>query len=143
LTGKHQTVNCADCHQNGYANTPAECVACHQTEYNNTNEPNHQAANFPTTCQDCHSTSAWSPANWDHDGQYFPIYSGKHNGEWNVCADCHVNSADYSQFECINCHEHNKSKMDEEHREVANYVYQSQACYDCHPNGKKEGGGGD
>ena len=51
-----------------------------QTDYNNTTNPNHIAANFPTTCVECHSTSAWTPATFDHDNQYFPIYSGKHNG---------------------------------------------------------------
>jgi len=140
LSGAHQTVACLQCHQNGYSNTPPECVACHRQDYDNTNNPAHQAANFPVTCQDCHSTVAWQPANWDHDGQYFPIYSGKHQGEWSTCADCHENSSDYRQFTCLSCHEHNQTKMDDEHKEVGGYVYQSQACYDCHPNGTKEEG---
>ena len=142
LTGAHQNVNCIECHQDGYANTPTACVACHQQDYDDTNDPNHRAAGFPTSCDDCHSTSAWTPANWDHDSEYFPIYSGAHKDEWNVCADCHVNTSDYSQFECINCHEHSRSKMDDKHKEVTNYVYESRACYDCHPNGK-EGDGDD
>jgi len=144
LTGAHQTVVCIACHQSGYTNTPIECVSCHQQNYDNTTDPNHRGAQFPTTCQDCHTTTAWSPANWDHDGQYFPIYSGKHKNEWNVCTDCHVNQADYSQFSCFaGCHEHNRSKTDDQHREVANYVYESNACYSCHPNGTGEGEGGD
>lgn len=144
LTGAHQTVACISCHTNAYANTPMECVACHRQNYDNTTNPNHSSANFPTTCQDCHNTTAWSPANWDHDGQYFPIYSGKHKGEWNVCTDCHTNTADYSQFSCFaGCHEHNQSKTDDQHREVANYVYDSNACYSCHPTGNSEGSGGD
>ena len=32
------------------------------------------------TCDTCHSTTAWRPASFDHDGRYFPIYSGKHLG---------------------------------------------------------------
>ena len=28
--------------------------------------------------------------------------------------------------------------MDDKHDEVRNYVYQSQACYTCHPNGREE-----
>lgn len=113
-----------------------ECVACHQSDYQQASDPNHSAAGFPNTCEDCHSTTAWSPANFNHDGQYFPIYSGAHKGEWDTCADCHVNVANYSQFECINCHEHNRTKMDDKHKEVQNYSYNSAACYDCHPNGK-------
>ena len=138
LTGAHTSVSCGDCHSNGYTNTPSECVACHQSDFNTTTDPDHKAAQFPTTCQDCHSTSAWQPANWDHDGQYFPIYSGKHRNEWNTCADCHVNTADYKRFECINCHEHNKSDTDSKHREVIDYTYESNACYSCHPNGKSD-----
>ncbi len=138
LTGAHVSVPCQECHVNGYSagQTLSECVSCHQSDYDNTSDPDHQAAQFPVTCQDCHSTSAWKPADWDHDGQYFPIYSGKHQNEWDVCADCHVNSSDYTQFECINCHEHsNQTDLADEHKEVANYEFNSAACYDCHPRG--------
>lgn len=138
LTGAHRSLDCSQCHGNGYANTPLECVACHQKEYDNTSDPAHAAAQFPTTCADCHSTSAWTPAQFDHDGLYFPIYSGKHRDEWNQCADCHTNAADYKVFECINCHEHERTKMDDKHREVQNYSYNSAACYDCHPQGKAD-----
>ncbi|NOX89268.1 MAG: hypothetical protein GXO77_09585 [Calditrichaeota bacterium] len=137
LTGAHQTLNCIDCHQAGYAGTPTACISCHQENYDSTTDPDHQAANFPTTCEDCHTTTAWKPANWDHDTQYFPIYSGKHQGEWDTCADCHVNASDYSQFECINCHEHNRTDTDDKHKDVTNYVYESKACYDCHPTGRE------
>ncbi|APF18984.1 hypothetical protein Calab_3333 [Caldithrix abyssi DSM 13497] len=139
LTGAHQNVQCIDCHASGYENTPTSCVSCHQQDYDATTDPNHQAANFPFTCEDCHSTTAWQPANWDHDAQYFPIYSGSHQGAWDTCSDCHVNSADYSQFECITCHEHERTTMDAKHSEVTNYVYESRACYDCHPQGKEAG----
>ncbi len=136
LTGAHKNVSCIDCHGQGYSNTAQECVSCHQQNYDQTTNPDHKAANFPVTCEDCHTTNAWQPANWDHDAQYFPIYSGSHKEAWSVCSDCHVNNADFSQFECINCHEHNRTKMDDKHKEVTNYVYQSNACYNCHPQGK-------
>ncbi len=38
-------------------------------------------------------------------------------------------------FSCINCHEHRKSKMDDEHKNVPGYLYESTKCYQCHPNG--------
>ena len=51
LTGKHQTVACAQCHVGGkYAGTPTDCYACHQAKYQATKNPNHVAAGFPTTC---------------------------------------------------------------------------------------------
>jgi len=139
LTGSHVQVNCADCHASGYTGTPTDCYACHQTNYNNTTNPNHQAAGFPVSCVDCHSTTAWAPANFDHDTQYFPIYSGKHNGEWNQCSDCHTIPNNFSTFSCIDCHEHNRTDTDDHHQGVQGYVYNSADCFACHPTGRKEG----
>jgi hypothetical protein len=136
LTGAHSTADCASCHSTGYQNTPLECWSCHESVYNQTTDPNHKGANFPTTCENCHTTTAWTPADWDHDKQYFPIYSGKHKDEWNACADCHINTNNYAQFECITCHEHNnKSEVDNDHKDVSGYSYDSQACFTCHPTG--------
>jgi hypothetical protein len=138
LNGAHANIatNCVECHSDGYTNTPNTCIGCHQTDYNNTNDPNHSSAQFPTDCTQCHTESAWQPSTFDHDGMYFPIYSGKHKGEWNQCVDCHSNSSDYSVFTCINCHEHsNKSQVDNDHSEVNGYQYNSTSCYTCHPTG--------
>jgi hypothetical protein len=134
LTGAHAPLDCTQCHSAGYTNTPSDCIACHQADYDGTNDPDHAAAGFPNTCASCHSTSAWEPANWDHD-VLFPIYSGKHRGEWNTCADCHVAPANYAVFECIFCHEHNQDDMDREHRDERGYLYESTACLNCHPRG--------
>ncbi|KAA3613157.1 MAG: hypothetical protein D8M58_12680 [Calditrichaeota bacterium] len=135
LTGAHISIDCTLCHTNGFENAPTDCFACHDLDYNNTTDPNHNAANFPNSCEDCHSTSAWVPASWDHDEQFFPIFSGKHREEWDLCSDCHVDANDFKQFECINCHEHRQSEMDDKHKEEKDYVWESQACYTCHPNG--------
>ena len=134
LTGAHRTVTCISCHATGYSGTPSECLACHGGDYASAT-PDHAAAGFPTTCQTCHTTSAWTPANWNHDAQYFPIYSGKHSNKWNDCSDCHVNLSSFAVFECINCHEHDRTKMDDKHKEEQGYQYLSTACYGCHPQG--------
>ena len=136
LLGKHAAATCQSCHTNGYTNTPTDCYSCHKTNYDNTSNPNHSAAGFPVSCGQCHNTNNWNDATFDHDGQFFPIYSGSHNGRWNTCADCHTNSNNYMIFECINCHEHNKTDTDRHHTEVRNYVYSSDACYSCHPKGR-------
>ncbi len=136
LTGAHRTLDCLACHAGGYAGTPTECVACHQADYDGTTDPAHAATGFPTTCVDCHGTSAWTPADWDHD-TLFPIYSGRHRGEWNDCADCHVVTGDYGVFECIFCHEHDQSQTDRDHSEVSGYEYSSTACLECHPTGSE------
>jgi hypothetical protein len=137
LTGAHVNAPCAACHANGFENTPMECYACHQADYNNA-DPDHQTSGFPTTCQDCHNTAAWSPSSWNHDAQYFPIYSGRHEGRWSVCTDCHVNPGNFEVFECIFCHEHNQPDTDPRHTGVPGYQYNSQACYSCHPRGEAD-----
>ena len=134
LLGQHIGVSCSECHAGGYAGTPTACEACHMADYNATIGPDHAAAQFPTDCAQCHNENGWTPSTFDHDNQYFPIYSGNHDGEWNTCADCHNNSADYTQFTCINCHD-NQSELANEHDEVIGYTYSSAACYSCHPNG--------
>lgn len=136
LTGAHITVTCISCHEAGYAGTPTECFACHQNDYDGTTDPSHLAAAFPTTCESCHNTTAWDQTTWDHDSQYFPIYSGSHREKWSNCNECHLTPSSYKLFECIYCHEHNKTDMDNKHREESGYQYQSTFCYDCHPDGR-------
>lgn len=138
LTGAHTTTSCVACHDGNYTTTPNTCYACHSADYNNTTDPNHAAAGFPTGCEDCHSTSAWQPSTFNHDSQYFPIYSGRHAGTWNSCASCHITSSNFADFSCITCHEHNKTDTDSHHREVGNYVYSATSCYSCHPTGRAE-----
>jgi hypothetical protein len=136
LTGAHATIaaNCFACHQGSYVNTPNTCVGCHLIDYNQTTNPSHTAAQFPTTCTTCHTQTAWTPATWDHDNLYFPIYSGKHNGEWNACSDCHPNASNFAVFTCTtSCHP--QAKMNSEHQGVSGYSYNSAACFNCHPRG--------
>jgi hypothetical protein len=140
LTGAHTRVDCTRCHVGGrYTGTPTDCYACHQSDYAGTTNPNHQAAGFPTQCQSCHNSNAWRPASFDHDGRYFPIYSGQHRGRWSSCGDCHKNAGNYKAFECIFCHPHsNRAETDSHHRDEPGYSYRSSACYGCHPTGRAD-----
>ncbi|MBV6441822.1 MAG: hypothetical protein EPGJADBJ_03513 [Saprospiraceae bacterium] len=134
LNGAHAALNCNACHINGnYNNVPNTCFGCHQSDYNQTNNPNHASAGFPTTCLDCHTETAWTPANFDHDDMYFPIYSGSHENAWDQCIDCHTNPNNYSIFSCTVCHLSQETNND--HQGVQGYAYSSPACYSCHPNG--------
>ena len=98
-------------------------------------DQNHRTAMFPTDCQTCHVTSTWLGARFDHDGPWFPIYSGKHRNRWTSCTTCHTNSANYTVFTCLTCHL--KPQMDDKHKGRSGYSYTSQACYTCHPRGSK------
>ncbi|MBM3436056.1 MAG: hypothetical protein FJY07_07585, partial [Bacteroidetes bacterium] len=76
------------------------------------------------------------PSTFNHDSQYFPIYSGKHNGKWDQCSDCHTNPNNYEVFTCLTCH--TQAETDNDHDEVPGYQYNSDACLACHPNGNKD-----
>jgi hypothetical protein len=138
LTGKHVAATCRQCHASGvYNGLPTTCVSCHLADYNGTTNPNHLAARFPTDCASCHTTAGWPGATFDHDAQFFPVYSGKHLRQWTACSDCHTNSSSYAVFTCLSCHEHNQVDMDDKHKNMSGYQYQSQACLTCHPRGTK------
>ncbi|MBP6335268.1 MAG: hypothetical protein KA444_07325 [Bacteroidia bacterium] len=139
LVGSHATItNCNDCHHGNFTNTPNTCAGCHMPDYNATTNPNHSASQFSTNCTTCHDETGWTPSSFDHDALYFPIYSGKHQGKWSTCTDCHTNSSNYALFTCINCHEHNnQNSVNNDHNGVSGYTYTSAACYNCHPDGRK------
>jgi hypothetical protein len=127
LTGAHIRTRCSACHGVGqFQALPAACVACHQADYDRTVNPNHAAAQFPTDCASCHSTARWDGGTFNHDGPFFPIFSGRHKGKWSSCSDCHVNQTDFRQFDCVHCHQ-------DAHRGRG---YSSQQCYGCHPTGQ-------
>jgi len=135
--GAHDAVACLSCHVgNRYRGTPSECISCHLNEYNTAQNPNHIAAGFNTECAVCHRALTWQPAAF-FPHPYFPIHAGDiHSpGVWKACTDCHVAQPNYSTFACINCHEHTESRMNSQHANVKGYVYQSSACYSCHPTG--------
>ena len=136
LEGAHALIadQCVTCHNGDYNNTPNTCFGCHEQDYNQTTDPDHEAAQFPTDCASCHSQNAWIPSDWDHDGMYFPIYSGKHDDEWSQCSDCHTDPNNYSVFTCLTCH--GQTETDDQHDEVNDYEYESNACLACHPDGE-------
>lgn len=137
LVKGHDIADCNACHTNGvFENTPTDCFSCHQDDYNQAANPNHVALNFGIDCKQCHTLDVnWMPATFDHDGMYFPIYSGNHKDAWNDCADCHI-GGNLNSFSCIDCHEHNDpNDLADEHNDVSGYIYASPECLRCHPNG--------
>ncbi|MFQ5750968.1 MAG: cytochrome c3 family protein, partial [bacterium] len=141
LMGRHSLVDCQSCHQNqqqgDFALLTTDCISCHQAQYLETENPNHVAGSFSTTCQECHDMNNWQPAFLpDHDA-FFPIFSGEHDGAWSDCAECHLSPVSFSDFSCLNCHEHNQPKMDEKHKGFTGYAYESNTCLSCHPTGSE------
>lgn len=139
LVDGHAINECARCHiSENFSDASPECVSCHLDDYNNTTNPNHQQTGFSTDCAACHNIANWEDANFDHDNLYFPITRGNHQrGVWNDCTDCHTQPNDYSIFSCIDCHEHNRNDMANEHNDVNGYSWVSTECLRCHPDGNE------
>ncbi len=140
LTQGHALFECSRCHMGSdYANISSVCESCHQDDYLATTNPGHLALDISTNCEECHTTMpGWKPADFPIHDQLFPVFSGEHRNEWNACSDCHTNSSNYSIFSCLDCHEHNQTKMDDKHSDEADYQYNSMACLDCHPRGEHD-----
>lgn len=129
LTGAHVQVTCESCHKGGvYKNTPTSCVSCHA-------EPVAHFGQFGTDCAACHSTSAWLPAFYNGP-HVFPM---NHEGANNKCQTCHPDGL--TTFTCYGCHEHNLTKIAQEHREEG--ISDFQNCVACHPTGREHEGGDD
>lgn len=138
LEGAHKGLDCASCHGgNQFGSAQADCVACHQDDYDATTDPVHSTLGFSTDCSSCHDTRSWEGATFDHDAAFFPIYSGSHKDRWIACSDCHLNPMSYAQFSCLDCHAHSdQGRVTGDHDEVSGFVYDSQACLGCHPQGR-------
>jgi cytochrome c1 len=135
LMGGHIGVDCLQCHEDGYEGTPTDCAACHMDDFNETNNPDHAGEGFPTDCASCHTEQSWVPSTFDHDADHFPIYDGEHEGEWDACMDCHPVAGNFAIFSCTNCHTQNNTA--EDHDEVDDYIWESNACLQCHPDGSE------
>ena len=126
LEGKHATIQCNDCHVNqAYRETPSQCSECHQ-------EPDIHAGVFGLQCADCHTADAWSPATLlEHT---FPINHGlEGQGAPLQCDACH--GANYIEYTCYNCHEHQVNEITEKHQEEGISSTELPACAQCHPDG--------
>lgn len=77
---------------------------------------------------------------------FFPIDAGTHalgratQGGELKCTACHaITNANYAQFSCLGCHEHDRDRADLAHAKVGAYRYSSESCYGCHPEGSRLG----
>ncbi len=140
LVGDHSQLACSTCHilpglePIFSPSAPDDCIACHVADF----QREHSGSGYPTTCLSCHVVTSWTGGQFNHDSAFFPIYSGHHQGRWDACTDCHTTAGDYGIFSCLNCHAHDKSRMDSEHGNRSGYVYESTACLSCHPRGSGE-----
>jgi hypothetical protein len=135
LVGRHAGIECTSCHSGPGGDVPwvaadsDDCVACHLDDY----DREHRGSGFPNDCLSCHTPFGWDGVSFDHS---FPIFSGKHDGEWDTCTDCHEVPGDFTTFSCFSCH--GQTQMDDKHRGEPGYLYDSPTCLSCHPTGEHE-----
>jgi len=115
LAGKHNEVECRDCHfemsdnniiaKQTFNKLESKCVHCHENIHDEL-----FAINGETDCIRCHVTDSWYPKNFDHNNTSFPL-KGRH--EEVACSQCHTSrildgktTIQYKikKFECIDCH---------------------------------------
>ena len=98
LHGKHQTIPCRACHQQGEdaSAAPTECHLCHR------NDDIHLGRNGDR-CEKCHNTSSWKQVQFDHQRDTdFPL-TGQHSNL--TCTQCHIGGVhDNLPRDCGSCH---------------------------------------
>jgi hypothetical protein len=100
LTGMHEQVACAGCHE-GARNiadlqaAPTQCYDCHAKDDAHTGQ-------MGTDCETCHVTEGWEQASFDHSETGF-VLIGEHAEV--SCTECHADLT-FSQTpnQCIDCH---------------------------------------
>ncbi|MFZ0389148.1 MAG: hypothetical protein WAN36_01720, partial [Calditrichia bacterium] len=126
LTGAHNSLQCIDCHTEGYSGIPTDCYSCHQADFTAVADPNHVQNNFSHDCQECHNTSAWSPSTFNHNNTGFPL-TGAHNSL--QCIDCHANGYTGTPTDCYSCHQADFTAVADPNHVQNNF---SQICTECH-----------
>ncbi len=116
LEGKHQEVDCRDCHfllaevegeyTQSFNDLNNDCIQCHENVHDTQFE-----IEGVTDCKRCHDAESWFPTLFNHDETAFPL-EGKH-AEID-CKECHqpilvddetIIEYKIEKFECIDCHQ--------------------------------------
>lgn len=109
-------LDCASCHVgDDYTGLDPECASCHADDLPN-------AYHYPGSCAPCHTETVWA------DGVVHRADLPHHNAQ---CSSCHPDAANRKTITCISgCHAENVTEP--LHTNVGSYVYESDACADCH-----------
>jgi hypothetical protein len=125
LRGGHRPLDCADCHDQGFGDTPDECYGCHAADYVGSSNPDHRAAGFPTGCEACHGDSRWEDGVFDHS--FFP-HVGGHAGL--QCEDCHDERYAGNDRRCVACHADDYGATDAPDHAASGYPTACELCHD-------------
>jgi hypothetical protein len=129
LLGKHQAVDCLQCHSNGDFKKPlvfAKCMDCHKDAHSGQFAKRADGGE----CASCHTVDGWTPSLFDvkaHQKSAYPL-EGKHAAL--ECAKCHIPKGKDTLYKvkfaaCADCHQ------DQHNRQFAAMPYQNR-CDQCH-----------
>ena len=54
-----------------------------------------------------------------------------------ICTDCHQSANTFADFTCVSCHDHSEALAAPDTSYITGFVYQSSACFSCHPTGNE------
>ncbi len=137
-THANQWNDCIECHDNPNDRKVFDCLTCHPNPGTDNTHQGMPGYSFNSSnCYGCHPDGKKGKFT-DHDATFFPIFSGKHRGKWDACADCHTKPQQRSFFTCLEgCHKHSLSKMNKKHKGRNGYSPDGPSCINCHPDGRE------
>ncbi len=91
LTGSHASLQCTDCHADGYEDTSGSCESCHGDDA--------PGGHPDWDCGQCHQATSWDDVTFDHN--FFPLNGGHAQAS---CGDCHAGGYTVTPSECVDCH---------------------------------------
>jgi hypothetical protein len=78
-----------------------------------------------------------APITRDSHTIYFPIGDGTNHAE-QICSDCHQSDGgSFTDYTCVSCHDHSEQLAQQRHAHINGFVYESSACFSCHPTGNE------
>lgn len=129
LTGAHITVDCIECHADGYVGTPTDCAACHQLDFDNSTNPNHKKLGLSADCVSCHTTEPnWMPARFDIHDQFYAL-NGAHAAIKNDCATCHNGDYNNTPNTCFSCHQSDYNNANNPNHRSAGFPTDCESCH--------------
>jgi hypothetical protein len=140
--GTSHAVLCRQCHGDATRrNDPATllCADCHATRpgFSTAHAAVTDFDTTPAACIRCHAEQP-VPTVAAHQARFpIAVNSTTHT---TACLHCHARmrtdkpyAADFAQNTCTDCHA--KADTDPHHVGIADYVWTSEACFQCHPDG--------
>lgn len=128
LIGKHNSVECGQCHKNGFKVKlkSAACIDCHKDYHNGEFAENNKTRD----CKDCHNEKGFQPSLFTiekHNDLDFSLLGG-HLAV--PCENCHRKEKEwefrFSDNKCVNCHENIHGNT------ISQKFWSNGNCESCH-----------